>query len=159
MRNRFPAGALWLIGLGCIFLVGNAGLFHRLPIHRIVPFFLIGLGVWLFVHKMTGAGNGIADDGTPAYQYRLFSALRGSVWVILIGVLFLLDSFDILSWGHSWPLIIIVAGLMAVFQRTSYNSAAAVAYPYSVPPPAPVTPPPASSSSIVPSNQHDQEGS
>src|SRR5271170_7847234 len=38
MRNRFPAGALWLIGLGCIFLVGNAGLFHRLPIHRIVPF-------------------------------------------------------------------------------------------------------------------------
>ncbi len=158
-RNRFPAGALWLIGLGCIFLIGNAGLFHRLPIHRIVPFFLIGLGVWLFVHKMTGAGNGIADDGTPAYQYRLFSALRGSVWVILIGVLFLLDSFGILTWAHSWPLIIIVAGLMAVFQRTSYNSAVAVAYPYSVPPPPPVTPPTASSSSVVPSNQHDQEGS
>ena len=157
-RNRFPSGALWLIGLGCIFLVGNAGLFHHFPIHRIVPFFLIGLGVWLFVHKMTGTGNGLSDDGTPAYQYRLFSALRGSIWVILVGVLFLLDSFDILSWSHSWPLFIIVAGLMAVFQRTSYNSTAAVAYPYGVPPVAP--PPPATpSTSIVPSNQHDQEGS
>jgi hypothetical protein len=159
-RNRFPAGALWLIGLGCVFLVGNAGLFHHFPIHRIIPFFLIGLGVWLFVHKMTGAGNGIADDGTPAYQYRLFSALRGSIWVILVGVLFLLDSFDILSWSHSWPFFIIVAGLMAVFQRTSFNSAAAVAYPYGVPPSQPVAPPPpATSSSSVPSNQHDQEGS
>jgi hypothetical protein len=160
-RNRFPTGAIWLIGLGCVFLIGNAGLFHRFPVHRIIPFFLIGLGVWLFVHKMTGAGNGIADDGTPAYQYRLFSALRGSVWVILIGVLFLLNSFDILSWSHSWPIIIIVAGLMAVFQRTSFNSAAAVAYPYAVPPPVPVAPPStaAPSSSVAPSNQHDQEGS
>jgi hypothetical protein len=160
-RNRFPAGALWLIGLGCIFLIGNAGLFHHFPIHRIIPFFLIGLGVWLFVHKMTGTGNGLSDDGTPAYQYRLFSALRGSIWVILVGVLFLLDSFDILSWSHSWPLFIIVAGLMAVFQRTSFNSAAAVAYPYAVPPSSPVAPPPPapSSTSIVPSHQHDQEGS
>ena len=158
-RNRFPAGALWLIGLGCVFLVGNAGLFHHFPIHRIIPFFLIGLGVWLFVHKMTGTGNGIADDGTPAYQYRLFSALRGSIWVILVGVLFLLDSFEILSWSHSWPLFIIVAGLMAVFQRTSFNSAAAVAYPYGVPPASPAAPPPPTSTSIVPSSQHDQEGS
>ncbi|MBB5316849.1 B-box zinc finger protein [Tunturibacter empetritectus] len=160
-RNRFPAGALWLIGLGCIFLVGNAGLFHHFPIHRIIPFFLIGLGVWLFVHKMTGTGNGLSDDGTPAYQYRLFSALRGSIWVILVGVLFLLDSFDILSWSHSWSLFLIVAGLMAVFQRTSFNSAAAVTHPYGVPPASPVaTPPPATpSTSIVPSNQHDQEGS
>ena len=156
-RNRFPAGALWLIGLGCIFLVGNAGLFHHFPIHRIIPFFLIGLGVWLFVHKMTGTGNGLADDGTPGYQYRLFAALRGSIWVILVGVLFLLDSFDILSWSHSWPLFIIVAGLMAVFQRVSYNSAATVAYPY--PHPAPVPPPSVPSTSIVPSSQHDQEGS
>ncbi len=33
-RNRFPAGAIWLIGLGCLFLIGNAGLFHAFPIHR-----------------------------------------------------------------------------------------------------------------------------
>jgi hypothetical protein len=157
-RNRFPAGAIWLIGLGCLFLIGNAGLFHAFPVHRIVPFFLIGLGVWLFVRRMTDTGTGIADDGTPGYQFRLFRALRGSVWVTLIGVLFLLDSFDILSWGRSWPIIIIVAGLMAIFQRVSYNSAMSPAYPYPAPPTPPPPPsPPDSGTFIVPSN-HDQEG-
>ncbi len=155
-RNRFPAGAIWLIGLGCLFLIGNAGLFHTFPIHRIVPFFLIGLGVWLFVRKMTDSGTGLADDGSPGYQFRLFRALRGSVWVTLIGVLFLLDSFSILSWGRSWPVIIIVAGLMAIFQRVSYNTAMAAPYPY--PPPHPSPPPPDPGASIVPSTQHDQEG-
>jgi hypothetical protein len=156
-RNRFPAGALWLIGLGCLFLIGNAGLFHTFPVHRLVPFFLIGLGVWLFVRKMTDTGTGLADDGTPGYQYRLFRALRGSVWVTLIGVLFLLDSFDILSWGRSWPVIIIVAGLMAIFQRVSYSSVMAAPYPYPAPPAAP-PPPTDPGTSIVASTQHDQEG-
>ena len=157
-RNRFPAGAIWLIGLGCLFLIGNAGLFHSFPVHRLVPFFLIGLGVWLFVRRMTDTGTGIADDGTPGYQFRLFRALRGSVWVTLIGVLFLLDSFDILSWAHSWPIIIIVAGLMAIFQRVSYSTAMSPAYPYPAPPTPPPPPsPPDPGTSIVPPN-HDQEG-
>lgn len=149
--NRFPSGAIWLIGLGCIFLIGNAGFFHGLAIHRVVPFFLIGLGVWLFVHRMTDTGSSLTDDGTPGYQLRVFRALRGSVWVVLIGILFLLDTFDILSWGHSWPLLIIVAGLMAIFQRATYSSAVSYAYPpvqpAGPPPPAPVVPP-----------SHDQEG-
>jgi hypothetical protein len=156
--NRFPAGAIWLIGLGCLFLVGNSGLFHGFPIHRLVPFFLIGLGVWLFVRKMTETGTSLADDGTPTYRYRLFSALRGSIWITVIGVLFLLDSFDILSWNHSWSILIIVAGLMIILRRSSYPPPA---YPYPNPyvaPPAAQPPPPDPGTSIVPSSQHDQEG-
>jgi Domain of unknown function (DUF5668)/B-box zinc finger len=161
-RNRFPAGALWLIGLGCLFLIGNSSLFHSFPVHRIFPFFLIGLGVWLFVRKMTDTGTSLADDGTPAYRYRLFCALRSSVWVVLIGVLFLLDSFDILSWSHSWPLFIIVAGLMTIFRRVSYpvNAYPYPPNPYPNPYAAPPTAPPPSAdpgTSIVPST-HDQEG-
>ncbi|HEY6374517.1 MAG TPA: B-box zinc finger protein [Edaphobacter sp.] len=156
VRNRFPAGALWLIGLGVIFLIGNAGLFHGFPVHKLVPIFLIGLGVWLFIHKMTGTGATLADDGTPLYRMRLFSALRGSVWVVLVGVMFLLSTFGILSWGRSWPLFIIVAGLMTVFERTAYNNAAASIPVYPTPPPAPPSGP--ASTSIVPTNTHDQEG-
>jgi len=153
-RNRFPTGAIWLIGLGTIFLIGNAGLFHGFPIHRLVPFFLIGLGVWLFLHKMTVSGATLADDGTAFYRMRLVSALRGSVWIILVGVLFLLSTFGILSWGHSWPLFIIVAGLMAIFERTAYSSTAAPVYP--APPTAP--PPGPATTSIVPPTKNDQEG-
>jgi B-box zinc finger len=156
-RNRFPSGAIWLIGLGALFLVGNSRIFHGFQIHHLVPFLLIGFGVWLFVHRMTDTGT-LADDGTPAYRMRLFSALSGSVWILLVGLLFLLDSFDILSWGRSWPLFLLVAGLMAIFRRVSYSAynPGPYSYPYNAPP-AP-TPPPAPSSSIVPSNSHDQEG-
>jgi hypothetical protein len=153
-RNRFPAGALWLIGLGCLFLIGNAGLFRTFPVHRIVPIFLIGFGVWLFVRKMTDSGPGLVDDGTPGYQFRLFRALRGSIWIVLVGVLFGLDTWGILSWAHSWPLFIIAAGLMAVFQRVSYNTAMTTPYPYPPAPPAAPTPSP----DPAPPNQHDQEG-
>jgi Domain of unknown function (DUF5668)/B-box zinc finger len=157
-RNRFPTGAIWLIGLGCLFLIGNTNMFHGFPVHRLIPFLLIGVGVWIFVHKMTDTGGSLADDGTPAYRQRLFYAIRSSVWVLLVGVLFLLDSFDIISWDHSWPLFIIVAGLMAIFRKMSYQPVApGYPYPYPAPPVAP--PPAASSTSIVPSSHHDQEGS
>lgn len=157
-RNRFPSGALWLIGLGCLFLIGNAGIFHSLPIHLFVPILLIAFGVWLFVRKMTETGSSLADDGTPAYRYRLYCALRGSVWIFVVGVLIALDTFDVLSWSHSWPVLIIVAGLMVILRQISYNASA---YPYPNPYSVPVATPPPSpdpGTSIVPPTQHDEEG-
>jgi len=163
-RNRFPTGAIWLIGLGVVFLIGNAHIFRGFPVHILLPFFLIGLGVWIFIHKMTATGTTLADDGTAFYRMRLFSALRGSVWVILVGVMFLLSNFGILSWGRSWPLFIIVAGLMTFFERTAYSSATAPGYPAQQPW---QTPPPASSSTSVvppstpeapPSQTNNEEG-
>lgn len=164
-RNRFPSGAIWLIGFGCLFLIGNAGLFHGFRIHRLVPLFLIAFGVWLFVRKMTDTGASLADDGTPTYRYRLFCALRGSIWIILVGVLFGLDTLNILSWGHSWPVLIIAAGVMVIFRKLSYPPPGAYPYPNPYdpnpygPPPASAPPPPDPGNSIVPSpTQHDQEG-
>ena len=155
-RNRFPTGAIWLIALGAIFLIGNSGITHGYPIHWLVPLLLIGFGVWQFVNKMTETGT-LADDGTAAYRFRLFYALRGSIWIVLVGVLFLLDSIHILSWGRSWPLFIIVAGLMAVFQRATFSGAAAAPYPYA--PSVPSEPPPPSvDAPVVPSSSQDEEG-
>ena len=154
--NRFPTGAIWLIVLGVIFLIGNSGMFHGYPIHLLIPLLFIGFGVWLFVHKMTETGP-LADDGTAAYKFRLFHALRGSIWIILVGILFLLDSSHILSWSRSWPLFIITAGVMAVMQRAAFSSAAAAPYPYP-PPTSPSGPAPSTSTTIVPSNSHDEEG-
>ncbi len=135
-RNRFPGGALWLIGFGVFFLIANTGLFHGLRADILFPFFMIALGVWLFVRRMTGTGATLADDGTPYYRMRLLVALRASVWVILTGVIFLLANLHILSWGRSWPLFIIVAGVMILAERTMSN-------PGAVPPPAAYPVPPA----------------
>jgi hypothetical protein len=158
-HNRFPAGALLLIGLGILFFIGSSGAFHRFPTQRLIPFFILAIGVWIFVGKMTSSGLGMTDDGSPAYRLRLFRALRGSIWVILVGVLFFLDTFDILSWAHSWPLFIIVAGLMMVFRGSAYASAPPIPYPYPTAGPAapyaasePVAP------AIVSATPHDEEG-
>ena len=166
-RNNVPAGALWLIGLGVLFLIGNAGIFHGFPVHHLLPFLLMGGGLWLFLHKMRSTGESVTDDGSPHYRRRLFSALRGSVWIMLTGVLFFLDSFRILSWGRSWPLWIILAGVMTFLQRTvppafyrapgPYPSPGPYAYGPTSPPPTPAAsdPVPEPSTTAAP---HDPEG-
>jgi hypothetical protein len=161
-RSNFPAGAIWLIGLGAFFLVGN--MFRHFPFHIFTPFIIIGVGVWIFLRKMLNSGPTLADDGTAAYRYRLIGALRGSIWVILVGVVFLFSSITRFSWGRAWPLFIIVAGVMALLER-SIAASAYNAYPYPPPPPPPEpTNPVATSTSIVPVNplhedSHDnQEG-
>jgi hypothetical protein len=155
--TRFPAGAIWLIVLGAIFLIGNSGVFHWFSAKFFVPLLLIALAVWIFLRKLTSKGAySMSDDGSSGYQIRVYRALRGSAWIALVGVLFLLDDCDILSWSHSWPLFIILWGVMTVMERAVYANAANPAYgapygypgaPTAPPPPAPVEP---ASTSIVP---------
>jgi hypothetical protein len=165
-QRRFPAGAIWLIGLGLFFLLGDTHLFHFLHGRFLGPIFLIGLGVWVFVHKMTRSGHGIENDGTPLYHWRLMQALTGSFWLVLTGVIWLLDETHILSWSRSWPLYVIGAGLSMFFRRTAYSG---YGYGYVPPvPPAPTAAPPTGSTAIVrgagpdsnqsPTGRYDQEG-
>jgi hypothetical protein len=126
--NRFPAGAIWLIGLGTIFLLSTTGIFHTLFGWTLVGFVLIGLAVWVFLRKMTCTGASLANDGTAGYPLRIVRALNASVWLLLVGVLMLLNEYDVLLWRRSWPLFIILAGVMALVQRAAYNAAAQTAY-------------------------------
>lgn len=161
LGSRVPTGAILLIGLGVVFLIGNSGLFRGFPVQKLIPFLLIGLGVWLFVRKMTEMGGGLADDGTASYRVRLFRAARGPVWIVLVGVLFLLDTFNILSWGRSWPLFIIVGGLMTFFERTAYSAVVPppAQYAYGTEPQPPVAPEPSAprSAGIVPVSSQERE--
>jgi hypothetical protein len=163
VHRRFPSGAIWLIGLGVFFLLANTSFFGVLHARVVMPFLLIGFGVWLFVRKMTSDGLSIENDGTPLYHWRLSRAISGAMWVVLTGVIWLLASLHILSWGRSWPIYIIAAGLMMFLKRTIEPG-----YGYGYPPPPVTPPPPASAASqatgLVPSDSHlpsasnDQEG-
>lgn len=125
--NRFPAGAIWLIGLGTFFLLGTTGIFRHVSAGIFVGALLIGLAVWLFLRLMTDTGLGLGDDGTPGYRLRLLRALRPSVWLMLFGVLSLLNDLHWLRWEYSWPWLIILAGVMMLLNRAAYNSAAMAA--------------------------------
>lgn len=129
-RSRFPAGAIWLIALGTLFLLNTSGIVHGLNFRLLLPLLFIGLGIWSFVWRMTATGRGLADDGTAGYRYRVFRAARGSVWLILLGVIFFLADFHILSWGRSWPLFLILAGIMTFAERAVSTAAVQSSYGY-----------------------------
>ena len=53
------------------------------------------------------------------YQIR---RLRGGAFLILVGVLALLNGWHVLSWDKSWPLFLIVAGLLALAERAAWTA-------------------------------------
>ena len=137
-RNRFPSGR---------------HLAHRPRRHlphrqlRTVPRLPHPLVCSAASHRVRSLAVRPQDDGDrrrspttapPPTSIRLFHALRGSIWIMLVGVLFLLDSSHILSWGRSWPLFIIVAGVMAILQRRGLQRGRCCSLPLSrsAPPPA-----------------------
>ncbi|MGB8029085.1 MAG: hypothetical protein WCF30_05400 [Terracidiphilus sp.] len=62
-------------------------------------------------------------------RYIMIRRLRGPAVLLLIGVMALLAQANILGWGESWPLILILIGLLLLAERAAL---AAGGYP---PPP------------------------
>jgi hypothetical protein len=130
--HRFPSGAIWLIVLGAYFLLHQSPIFF-FHAHVFAPILMIGFGVWLFVSRMTNTGHGLENDGSHSYRWRLANAVHHSVWIILTGVIWLLDVLHILSWGKSWPIYLIAVGVLAIFRRTTEGAYVPYATPYVYP--------------------------
>lgn len=103
-----PTGAVVLIGLGVLFLLHNLGIWF-LEIDRIWPVFLIALGVWLLA-KRKAAGD---------CRHR---ALTGPAILITIGALSLLDNLHGPGWDRTWPVILLVIGVLKFLERTGPRS-------------------------------------
>ncbi len=50
-------------------------------------------------------------------NYGGLRAIRGPIMVITVGVLFALNNFTPYSFGETWPVLIIVAGLISLLGR------------------------------------------
>lgn len=101
-------------------------------------------------------------------RYIQIRRLRGPAFLLLVGVIALLNQMDILSWGHAWPLFLILAGVLLLAERAALSyegyppipGAPSPGYanvPYPNAPyqgAAPENPPAATGASIVPAN-HD----
>jgi hypothetical protein len=60
---------------------------------------------------------------TPAYQpVSLGRAVRGPIMLLLIGVLFACDHFTEYNIGRTWPLVLIVFGLLLLLTRVRQAS-------------------------------------
>jgi hypothetical protein len=113
--SKVPVGAVVLIGLGVIFLLNTLNIWDFSP-HRVWPLVLIGIGGWLLVRRL-----GLIGEVPPGFD-RARSCKRGLMGpaiLLTLGVQFLLDSLHVLRFGRTLPLLLIVIGLVKIFQTTA----------------------------------------
>ena len=48
--------------------------------------------------------------------------MRGAMYLILIGVLALLNQYRILTWDQSWPFFLIVPGVLMLAERAAWTT-------------------------------------
>ncbi len=105
-RSKAPIGAIILIGLGVLFLIGNLGFMQMWWIWRGWPLILIALGVW----QLSRSWDAICCGRRHG--------LMGPVILLTLGITFLLDSWRVVHFTRTWPLILIGIGVVLMYQRS-----------------------------------------
>jgi len=124
---KVPTAAVILIGLGVLFLLQTAGFLGEFSVDRLWPLILIAVGVWLFAKREGWISSRSRRDGRPNRK----SSLLGPAVLVTIGTLFLMESLDGPSFGHTWPVLLLVIGLVKLLEGKNPP-----------PPPLPPIPPP-----------------
>jgi len=79
-------------------------------------------------------------------------ALRGPVTLITVGVLFALNNFTPYGFGQTWPVLLIVFGLLSLTGRSAGHQ------PPMAPPPPPYSPPPGTGAPSYRQSQYPGQG-
>jgi hypothetical protein len=98
-----------LIAIGVLFLLGNMGIFH-FWVDRLWPLILIAIGGWLLASRWDEIASGSLQGRRKLMPPAVLLALGG---------MFLIDSLGRLPFDRTWPLLLIVIGLVLFWQRTA----------------------------------------
>ncbi len=112
--SKVPAGAIVLIGLGFLFMLETMG-FHFFNLSHLWPLILIGIGGWLFAVRWGYVSGGRMYDCERCRA----RGLMGPAVLITLGTLFLLEQLDVLHFHKTWPLLLVVIGLVKVVQSNA----------------------------------------
>jgi hypothetical protein len=116
--TKVPTGAAVLIGLGVLFLLHTAGLFE-IGAGLFVSLILIFLGVWLFAKHWGLIGT---RPSTCYCEQCRTRRLMGPAILVTLGVLFLLGTTSQVSFGRTWPALLLVIGVVKLM-RSNASSA------------------------------------
>jgi hypothetical protein len=136
--HGIPTGAVVLIVLGVLFLLHNLGVWF-LDFGRLWPIILIALGVWLFIKRQEAIAHG-------DFRHR---SLAGPAVLVTIGVLSLLENLNGPGWDRTWPVILLVLGVIKLMERSGHLGG--------MPPQAPSIPPSPGAPDQQPSAEVDSE--
>jgi cell wall-active antibiotic response 4TMS protein YvqF/B-box zinc finger protein len=113
--SKIPTAAVVLIGLGVLFLLQTAGVFE-FGWERVWPFFLIGLGVWMFAVRE----GWVASRRISGIRGGRRRTMVGPVVLVTVGFLSLLESYGGPRWHRTWPMLLLAIGITKLLEsRTS----------------------------------------
>jgi hypothetical protein len=106
--RRFPAGAIWLIGLGALFLLIEFTEQWGFSVNGnwIPALIFAALAAWSFTYKL--------KSGLP-----IVCVLRWPLELATLALLFALQALDVVSLGRTWPVLFIVFGVTLILERTA----------------------------------------
>jgi hypothetical protein len=117
--SNVPGAAVWLIGLGVVFMLINFLPEWRHDLGDVFPVLLMAFAVWLFYRRMSFTGGAIPADGEgEAYVPRAVCVLRIPAILFTVGVLWALQEFDVVRMGQTWPVLVIVVGGLLLLERS-----------------------------------------
>lgn len=115
---KMPAGAVILIGLGVLFLLHNMGIWF-FSMDRFWPLILIVIGGWLFARRWGVLGPRYGTCNCDRCRAR---CLMGPAVLVTLGVLFLLEAQNIMSFGRTWPVLLLVIGLVKLLSGNASSA-------------------------------------
>jgi hypothetical protein len=113
--SKIPVGAIVLIFLGVLFLLHTMGL-TEFGLDRFWPVLLIGIGGWLFVRNWGLLGG--SSKGCPCARCRT-RRVMGPALLLTVGILFLLENLNVVYFGRTWPVILLVIGAVKLMQGSA----------------------------------------
>ncbi|MFC6646812.1 hypothetical protein ACFQBQ_14730 [Granulicella cerasi] len=134
-RTGIPMAAIWLIGLGAIFLISNVVPSFHVTERWLTPIILAVVAIGIFIRRMTELDR-LRDTTGQEVNYFTISCLRWPIILMTLSILFLLQALNLASFGQTWPVLLIVGGGLAFIRRAT----APTVYPAPVWPQQPVAP-------------------
>ena len=110
-QARIPTAAVVLIGLGVLFLLQTAGVFS-FGWDRLWPFFLIGLGIWMFAVRLGYVGSRLSSYS----RIRRRNSFVGPVVLVTVGFLSLLEDMNGPRWHRTWPVLLLAIGITKLLE-------------------------------------------
>jgi len=151
--RNIPAVAIILIGLGVLFLLHTMNVFE-FGLDRFWPLILVFLGAWMFARQWGIIGAHPPDCTCTTCRVRKtvgmncncdrcrMRKIMGPAMVFTIGMLFLLQSLNVVDFDRTWPAILLVIGVVKLLQSNASTAGHIRALSPTQPVAAPPQPPP-----------------
>jgi TM2 domain-containing membrane protein YozV len=143
----FPLVAIWLIGLGVLFMLAEFMPSWSLNGPTTTAIVLGAVAASIFVRRLGYMGG-------MSYQGSMLHMLRGPLILMVIAVLFLLQGVHALTIGQTWPVFFIALGAVLLGERLGVGTQP---YPYPHAAPVSVVPPAAAAQAATTSQQVSEQ--